>query len=154
MDKERATELFIAETLKENVELFLDNQELSEDDKEILLSLLSVISYYSLHPDYDAYYAQKKELIDIALGSNKVNTDGFTVTVLTENPDGSSDIEVECGSELRTKVFGEGINFLLIKVILEATTDDILRWAELGKQQEKTDRLVDAFNEIYNEDTK
>jgi hypothetical protein len=78
----------------------------------------------------------------------------FVVTCVEENEDGSADIEVELGSEMRNRAISEGINFLMIKGILEGTTEDILRWAELGKQKEKTDRLVDAFNEIYNEDTK
>lgn len=79
----------------------------------------------------------------------------FRITCVEENDDGSARVEVEVGSEeMRNRIFEEGINFLLLKGILEGTTDDILRWAELGKQQEKTDRLVDAFNEIYSEDTK
>jgi hypothetical protein len=79
----------------------------------------------------------------------------FRVTCVEENEDGSAQVEVEVGSEeMRNRIFEEGINFLLLKGILEGTTDDVLQWAQLGKQQEKTDRLVDAFNEIYNEDTK
>lgn len=78
----------------------------------------------------------------------------FRITCVKENEDGSADVEVEIGSEMKDRIIEEGINFLLLKGILEGTTGDILRWAKLGKQTEKTDRLVDAFSEIYNEDTK
>lgn len=86
---------------------------------------------------------------------NDVESKTFRVTCVEENEDGSAQVEVEVGSEeMRNRIFEEGINFLLIKGILAGTTEEILQWAELGKQQDKTDRLVDAFNEIYNEDTK
>lgn len=86
---------------------------------------------------------------------NDLGPNAFLVTCVEENDDGSARVEVEVGSEeMQSRVFEEGINFLLLKGILKGTTDDILRWAELGKQQEKTDKLVDAFNEIYSEDTK
>jgi hypothetical protein len=78
----------------------------------------------------------------------------FVVTCIKENEDGSADVEVEVGSEIKDRIVEEGINFLMLKGILEGTTDEILRWAQLGKQQEKTDKLVKVFNEIYSEDTK
>jgi hypothetical protein len=79
----------------------------------------------------------------------------FRVTCVKENEDGSAQVEVEVGSEeTKNRIFEDGINFLLLKGILEGTTDDVLRWAQLGKQKEKTDRLVDAFIEIYIENTK
>lgn len=78
----------------------------------------------------------------------------FVVTCVKENEDGSADIEVEVGSEMKSKISAEGINFLLIKGILEGTTEDILRWAQRGKQEERTDKLIDKFSEVYNEDTK
>jgi hypothetical protein len=83
-----------------------------------------------------------------------ISSNNLVVTCIQENADGSADVEVEVGSEMKSKLIGDGINFMLIKGILEGTTEDVFRWAELGKQQEKTDRLVDRFNEIYSEDTK
>ncbi len=49
MDKERAIEVFIAETLKEHTKVFFENREISDEDKVILRSLLRVIEYMSLH---------------------------------------------------------------------------------------------------------
>lgn len=78
----------------------------------------------------------------------------FTVTCVKENEDGSADVEVEVGEGMKEKLIEAGLNFMLIKAILEGTTENILRWAERGKQEEKTDKIVDKFGEIYNEDTK
>ena len=78
----------------------------------------------------------------------------FTVTYVKENEDGSADVEIEAGEGVKEKLIEAGLNFMLIKVILEGTTEEILRWAERGKQEENTDRIVDKFGEIYSEDTK
>jgi hypothetical protein len=60
----------------------------------------------------------------------------FTVTCVKENEDGSADVEVEAGEGVKEKLIEEGVNFLLLKGILEGATEDILRWAERGKQEE------------------
>jgi hypothetical protein len=84
----------------------------------------------------------------------ELGTNQFVITCVEENEDGSARIEVEAGAEMQEKIFEEGINFLILKGILGGTTEDILRWAERGKQEERTDELVDEFSETYNEDTK
>lgn len=66
----------------------------------------------------------------------------FVVTCINENEDGSANIEVEVGSEMAKIISGEGINFLLLKGILEGNTDDILRWALRGKKDERSDTLL------------
>ncbi len=78
----------------------------------------------------------------------------FVVTYIEENEDGSANIEVEAGPEMQKMFCEEGLVFLLLKGVLEGKTEDILRWAERGKQEERTDSLVENFGEIYNEDTK
>lgn len=83
-----------------------------------------------------------------------IATNQFTVTFVKENEDGSADVEIEAGQGVKETLIEAGLNFILIKFILEGTTEEILRWAERGKQQENTDRIVDKFSEIYNEDTK
>jgi hypothetical protein len=82
-------------------------------------------------------------------------TKSFSVTCIEENEDGSADISVEVESkEMKNLIFGEGITFLLLKGALGGTTEDVLRWAERGKLEENTDRILKDFREIYNEDTK
>lgn len=135
MDRERALEVFVTDVLKVSVKPHFNGEELSEEDKEILLSLLCVIEYYSLKDDYEEYYAKNKSLIDTALGTKNVPANTFTVTCVEENEDGSADIEIEMGSGMKDKVLEAGINFLLMKSILEGTTSDILNWATRGKQE-------------------
>jgi hypothetical protein len=79
----------------------------------------------------------------------------FHVTCIEENEDGSATIQIEVESEqMKKHIFEEGINFLLLKGAIGGTTEDILRWAERGKLEENTDRILKDFSEIYNEDTK
>ena len=77
------------------------------------------------------------------------------VTTVSENEDGSADVHFEVDDEQEVQqLVSEGLNFLLLKGILNCNTEELLRWAERGKQEEKTDRIVSEFGEIYNEDTK
>jgi len=71
MDKERAIEVFVAETLKEYIEYHLENRELLDEDKEILISLLRVVEYMSLRGDYNTYYENKKDIDHILLNIDK-----------------------------------------------------------------------------------
>lgn len=69
----------------------------------------------------------------------------FTVTCVKENEDGSAVIEVEFGAEVMDSIIKEGITFLMIKGILEGNTEEFLRWAQRGKEEENIDKLVDKF---------
>lgn len=134
MDKERAIEVFIAETLKEHTKVFFENREISDEDKVILRSLLRVIEYMSLHHDFKKFYEEKLPEIETALGKKTMPSNSFTVTCVEENSDGSANVEVEMGDEVRNKLFEEGLNFLLIKAILGGDTEDVLCWAQKGKK--------------------
>lgn len=81
-------------------------------------------------------------------------TKEITVTCVKENEDGSADVEVEVGPEVKDMLIDEGVNFILLKGMLGGNTEDILRWAQCGKQEEQTSISVKKFNENYNEDTK
>lgn len=64
----------------------------------------------------------------------KLGAKEFVVTCIKENEDGSADVEVEVGPEMREVINEEGINFLILKGILGGDTSDILRWAKRGKE--------------------
>lgn len=70
----------------------------------------------------------------------EIQSNEFIVTCVNANEDGSVNIEVETGSEMAKIISGEGINFLLLKGILEGNTDDIFRWARKGKEEENTNK--------------
>jgi hypothetical protein len=80
---------------------------------------------------------------------NDLAPNEFVVTCVEENEDGSADIEVELGSEMRNHAISEGINFLMIKGILEGTTEDILRWAERGKRVESSNDFEYSLEDIH-----
>jgi len=70
----------------------------------------------------------------------------FEVLCLNENEDGSVDIEVSAEPEMRTQFVEEGINFLLVKGALGGNTEEILRWATRGKEEEQNDKIAADFN--------
>ena len=148
MDVERAVEIVTAEAIKSSVKNHIDDgKELDEEEKSLLLSLLRVISYYSLKSDYDAYYAENKEAIDIALGVKDIPSDSFIVTFVKENADGSANVEMEIGSDVRETLFNDGMNMLLLKAALGGTTNDITNWAIRGKQELNTDDIMKRFSD-------
>ena len=147
MNRELAIETIIIEELKDSVETFLHEHKLSIEEKHTLRSLLEVISYYSIHQDYQTYYEKNKAAIQTALDIGKIAPNTFTVTCVEENLDGSANIEVELGAGVRDQLSSEGLNFLLIKGIVGGTTDDVLRWAQRGKEQENTDNIMRRFSE-------
>lgn len=147
MDKDRALEVIIGETLKYYVSLFLDEGELSNEDKELVSSLIRVIEYVSLHNDFKKYSEENKDRIDVALGNGKLADNQFTVEFVEENPDGSANVEVVMGDGIKEKMFEAGLNFMLMKAILGGDTEQILNWAQRGKQEENTDDIMKRFNE-------
>lgn len=147
MDKDRAMEVVIGETLKDYVNLFLDEGELANEDKVIVSSLVRVIEYVSLHGDFKKYAEANKDRFDLALGNGKLASNQFTVEFVEENPDGSANVEVEVGDGMKAKLLEAGLNFMLMKAILGGNTEQILEWATRGKQEENTDEIMERFNE-------
>ena len=75
-----------------------------------------------------------------------MDKNAFEVLCLNENEDGSVDIEVSAEPEMRTQFVEEGINFLLVKGALGGNTEEILRWATRGKEEEQNDKIAADFN--------
>jgi len=71
----------------------------------------------------------------------------FEVLCMNENEDGSVDIEVNAEPEMQKQFVEEGINFLLVKGALGGNTEEILRWATRGKEEEQNDKIMTDFNE-------
>ena len=147
MDKERAIEVFIAETMKEYISTYLVGHELNEEDRETVLNLLGTMKYVSLHDDYEKYYNEHKSQIDIAFGVKNLPANTFTVTYVNENVDGSADVDVEMGPGMKDKILEAGLNFMLIKAILGGTTEEILDWATRGKEEVNADDVTNQNNE-------
>lgn len=53
---------------------------------------------------------------------------------VVENEDGSADVQFDLTDEEKVRCIEEGLSFLLLKTVLEGTTDDIFRWANRGKE--------------------
>lgn len=148
MDVERAVEIVTAEALKSSVRNHIgDGKELDKEEKDLLLSLLRVISYYSLRNDYDEYYAENKEAIDIALGSKNIPDNSFNVTFVEENVDGSANIEVELGSDIQKTLINEGVNFMLLRAALGCTINDVVTWATHGKELSQSSPSTETLDE-------
>lgn len=147
MDYAEAIARIVVEELKTSVESFFDRGEIHDDDKNTLRSLLEVVSYYSVKEDYDSFFRMNKSQIETALGVEEpIGPNTLTIELISENPDGSANIDVTMGAEAKSTVMSEGVNFLLMKGILGGNTEEILRWAQRGKQEENTDSIMERYH--------
>jgi hypothetical protein len=123
--------------LKESVDLKLRLGVNCEEERNTLISLLNVIEYYSTPSDYLSYLTSIEEKLALVLHEDDIyDTAGNSLKVMhvSDNADGSANMEVHAGSKVKEQIYSEGFNFLLIKALLEGTTDQILNWAQAGKQ--------------------
>lgn len=153
-DKDEAIGHLIAANLMDDVIRIMDDmdgKEISDEYKPLLKGALEVISYYSVPSQYETYFASIQDRYETAMGYSDLAPNEFAVTLVKENTDGSANIEIEADTKMKDKFLEEGVNFLLLKGILGGSVEDILRWAERGKQEEKTDEIVKRFNEAVAE---
>lgn len=137
MDNEQLIDNIIINNLKEHAKFFLDmNNELCNEDKIILKSILRVIQYYSLEDEYNTYFNNNKAAISRAIKSSIIRPYDIDVTHVEENSDGSVQIEVEAGDKARLALISEGVNFLLMKSAFECNTEDVTRWVKQGKESD------------------
>jgi hypothetical protein len=123
-------ESIIINSLKESVKLNVVN---AEDN--ILEHLLGTLEYYMVHGDFQDFVT---ELFD---GKDEESSN---VRMIEEYEDGSALFEFDMTAEEREVFTGMGINFGLIKGILGSdSTDDILNWAQLGKEAQEKSALGD-----------
>lgn len=147
-------DFMVKSELKNAIEFFLETRHtLTEEDRHTLRSLLEVLSYFSISAEHQEYLQSNQARIDEALRvKTSLPENTFTVECIEENEDGSADVRVELGPKVRDQMMSEGFNFLLIKGIIGGTTEDVLRWAQRGKQEENTDRIMDQLS--FDEETK
>jgi hypothetical protein len=127
-----AEENNVIESLKESAKSHFDQK----DDDNILDHILGTLEYYMTHNDYkdfmeELYYEEAEEK-------------SFNLTMIEEYEDGSALFEFVVTSEEREVFTTMGISFGLIKGILGTdSTDDILKWAQLGKEAQEKSVLGD-----------
>ena len=69
-----------------------------------------------------------------------------------ENDDGSADVSFEIPKKDVAKFASEGVKYVLVKSVLGNPTDDqLVKWAERGKQEGRTDSKIDELLKgLYN----
>lgn len=147
MQNDDLIEQLVVNKLKDSILVLISLKPLDEDDRENLRSLMNTLSYFTVYSDYEKFYSEYGEDIEFILNEGRPKAGTFTVNCISENADGSANVEVELGAEVSKTIIGEGVNFLLLKNIVDGDTDQILRWAQRGKKEENTDRIMERFNE-------
>lgn len=148
MNNEELVDQIIVNQLESAILTLLNIGVDGDEDKRTLSSLLDVLEYFTVARVFDEFYVKHKQKIEEVLYSDQPKPDAFSVQVIKENHDGSAEVEVKYGANVSKTMMEEGVNLLLIKHILEGTTDQIFEWATRGKQEENTDRIIAQFSSV------
>jgi hypothetical protein len=115
----------VIDSLKESAR---SNFDADQNEDDILNHILGMLEYYMVYNDYQDFL---KELYPQELTEEEASN----FRVVEEFKDGSALIEFEVTEEEKKTLIGMGCNFGLIKLILGTASDDeILSWAQLGKE--------------------
>ena len=132
----------ITTTLEDPYELYFD------DDGAYMLveSMLDVLKYYMVEEDYEDFVKTLPQWQNIPEASE------ITVAEIVENDDGSADVCFDLPKKDVGKFASEGVKYVLLKSVLGNPTDDqLIKWAERGKQEQRTDNKVDQLlKDLYN----
>lgn len=110
-----------------------------EDDLSLLHATIKVLGYYMHTQAFEKWYEPYEARISAIynqLSYEDVDSQA-TVTNIRDNPDGSAFVEVEMDAGMERATMDAGINMLLIRGILECTTDELFVWAQQGKKNAK-----------------
>jgi hypothetical protein len=136
MNNDTLIDQILVNRLKDSILVLLRLEPLCDEDKETMRSLVKTLSYFVVHTDFEKFYSEYGDKIELVLSEGNPKPNTFTVNCISENTDGSANVEIELGANVSKTIIGEGVNFLLLKAIVEGDTDQILRWSQRGKQEE------------------
>lgn len=147
VDADTVSEL-VRSSLEEMLDINLHSGEDDEYTRALIASMMIVLEYYSTKEQYEEFLYEQEEQIrafnDLlsspSRGINKVET--------VEESDGSLTISFNADDETRDQLAAKGVEYSVLRGILDyPSLDDLIRWAQRGKQEEKTDDIMKRFNE-------
>jgi len=113
-------------------------EEYDDESYDLVNSMLDVLEYYM---SYDDFVEFKKTLPDCDNG-----VDEIAVTDITENEDGSANISVDIPMKDVSAFVSEGVKYVLMKSVFGNPSDDeLVKWVERGKQEERVDKRVEEL---------
>jgi len=118
--------------------IMMNLEEYHDGSYDLVNSMLKVLEYYMVYDDFIAF---KKTLPNYEYGA-----DELTVTDISENADGSANISVDIPMKDVSAFASEGVKYVLMKSVFGNPSDDeLVKWVERGKQEERVDKRVEEL---------
>jgi hypothetical protein len=121
------------DSLKESAKMA--SQDYDAEDN-ILENILTVLAYYMLESDYEAFVEELDE-DDV---SNEDQGSYLDVTLVEEHEDGSATYTFEVSPEQKEQLVSAGVSLMILKELLGAeTAGEVLTWAMIGKEKDQNE---------------
>lgn len=157
LDNDTISEI-VRKSIEEMFEINIRDVSDSDIEGQSLLAAMFILHrYYSTveqHGEFVSEFAQEilelHDLInnDLTVIEDFDQTDDVWNVETVEDVDGSLVITLDASPAAVDRLAGKGIEYSVILGALgDPTSEQLLRWAERGKQEENTDDIMRRFNE-------
>ena len=133
------TDSIVIENLKADVLRSMEHDD-DDDMKEVFEAALRMLKYYLTTDQYDQF---NKDHIHPKICEHQYKT--LEVTEVEDHDDGSAVVSFQADQQSIDHLIEQGVNFMLIKEMLEGTTDQISVWAKRGKLEYEFDDVIDVY---------
>lgn len=149
-DVSEIARLSLQESLSLNLATIGNNP--NDYEKALIAGLFVVLDYYSTKEQLEAFDAEESEALD-EFNELLLNQEGNISNVETvEESDGSLTISFDVDEGARDHLAAKGAEYTILMAVLgNPSPDDVIRWAERGKQEENTDDIMARYHEAMAE---
>lgn len=138
------TRLNLADSLERVLRMGDDD----ERGRALIASLILVHEYYSTVEQHAQLMEELKDDIMEFNDALVEQEQRRPVVDVVDHSDGSATVTVDVDAVTANRLASKGIEYTILQEMLgHPSLGDILRWVERGKQEEKTDDIMERFNE-------
>lgn len=148
VDSDAVSEL-VRQSLEESIDLNVRSGDESIEGSALLISLVVAHEYYSTHEQHQALLAEYGSDVDatVTLVENHLEY-GIHNVETSENEDGSLTFSFDASDEEIQQLASKGAEYAVLMAVLgNPSSDDLIRWVERGKRAEQTDDIMRRFIE-------
>lgn len=147
VDADTVSEL-VRSSLEEMLDINLHSGEDDEYTRALIASMMIVLEYYSTKEQYEEFLYEQEEQIRAFNDLLSSPSRGINNVETVEESDGSLTISFNADDATRDQLAAKGVEYSVLRGILDyPSLDDLIRWAQRGKQEENTDDIMKRFNE-------
>lgn len=142
----------VRQSLEQSIDMNVRSCDGTEEGMALLASMMLVHQYYSTKDQHDAIMGEygtdiervMRQMVGTVEGEDSNSFDVDTI----ENEDGSLTISFDASDAEIHALASKGVEYnLLLSIFGNPDPEQLIRWVERGKQEEKTDEIMKRFDE-------